>query len=302
MSDSFSHIVMSNSQPSFEEINVSTKTFITVTNLTINILQMHEELPLAPYIETPRQRGKKSPTPEPDPNAHLIDGSIITSECEGRVRGASSRRKKSHFRNSVTIVMIVAGKKINFKVSRNGKMQMTGCKEDAHTISCIQYFWEVLQTMPHNYELNGDHFEAIIVPAMRNVDFRLGFSVNRQNLDRYINTSTEFHSLLETSVGYAGVNIKLPVEVPFEDIPLCKLVCEGGRWVEHSVPYSEYLDTLKPREKQKKLEKEHHNTFLVFASGSAICSGRDFASTKPSYDKFAKIIEACKDRITIPEV
>ena len=46
---------------------------------------------------------------------------------------------------------------------------------------------------------------------MRNIDFGLNFYVDREKLDEYFNTCTDYHSLLETSFGYTGVNIKIPI-------------------------------------------------------------------------------------------
>ena len=47
---------------------------------------------------------------------------------------------------------------------------------------------------------------------MTNIDFNVGFNINREELDIYINSSTLFNSLLETSFGYTGVNIKILVD------------------------------------------------------------------------------------------
>ena len=77
----------------------------------------------------------------------------------------------------------------------------------------------------YSFEDGCDNFEAILVPAMRNIDFSLGFYVNREELDSYINEETEYTSLLETSFGYTGVNIKIPMNKDIRSLRLEKMIC-----------------------------------------------------------------------------
>ena len=128
---------------------------------------------------------------------------------------------------------------------------------------------------------------------MRNIDFSLGFILDREKLDEYFNTFTQYCSLLETSIGYTGVNIKIPVTKPITELKIKELKYKStGGWVKPKlIPYQAYLDTLKPKEQQKKLEKDRFNTFLVFHSGKVIMSSmcEDFA--RDTYYEFLEIIK-----------
>ena len=42
---------------------------------------------------------------------------------------------------------------------------------------------------------------------MTNIDFSVGFLINRQNLDQYFNTLTDYHSLLETSFDNSNATV-----------------------------------------------------------------------------------------------
>lgn len=288
--------------PEFEEIKVSTKTFIIMTNITIDIKKLFDFLPITEYILVPKRRGRKKKSIVSDPNKNIPSGSIITLDLANNIRGVVLKKKKKkdgkttdYFRNSVTVVMIVDGKRINFKISRNGKFQMTGCKLDRQAEDCVKYIWEYIKDSEGLYSLtNGDpYFRAIFIPAMRNIDFELGFCLAREKLDEYFNTSTEYYSLLETSIGYTGVNIKIPVTKSILDLQLKELKnSEGGKWLEPKfVPYQTYLDTLKPKEQQKKLDKERFNTFLVFHSGKVICSSMCEEFARETYYEFLDIIK-----------
>lgn len=286
--------------PRFEDIPVSTKTFIVMTNMTLDIKKLYEFLPITEYVVVPKRRGRKKKNIIADPNRNIPDGSIITVDLANNVRGVCLKKKKKkdgkstdYFRNSVTIVMVMDGKKINFKISNNGKFQMTGVKKDEHAENCVKAIWKYIKDTKDIYTLaDKQTFRAIFIPAMRNIDFSLGFVLDREKLDEYFNTFTEYCSLLETSIGYTGVNIKIPVTKPITDLQIKELVYKRRFWLKPKmIPYQVYLDTLKPKEQQKKLDKDRFNTFLVFHSGKVIMSSmcEDFA--RDTYYEFLNIIK-----------
>lgn len=312
--------------PNFDDIKVSTKTFIVVTNITLNIDKLFKFLPITEYILVPKRRGRKKKNEPADPNKDLASGSIITLEYQNNIRGVDMKKKKkkdnkkrgNYFRNSVTIVMIVDNKKINYKISRNGKFQMTGCKYDKHAESCVKWFWHYIKDTDDIYQFTGAEgkvideddededydpndrpaLKAILVPAMRNIDFSLNFLVDREKLDAYFNTCTEYHSLLETSFGYTGVNIKIPIVKPIQDLDLKQLECDNGEWIDPVyVSYQTYLDMLPPKDVAKKLKKARYNTFLVFHSGKVIMSGMEATFMRNVYYEFLEIVRECYDEI-----
>lgn len=304
--------------PDFDDIKVSTKTCIVVTNIMLDIKSLFEALPITDYIVIPKKRGRKKKNEPEDPNKGIPSGSIITLEYENNIRGVDLKKKKknkdkkkrgNYFRNSVTVVMIMEDKKINFKISRNGKFQMTGCRDDTHSENCVKFIWNYIKNTKNIYkwysdsESNSDselknNLKAIFIPAMRNIDFGLGFYVDRERLDEYFNRSTNYNSLLETSFGYTGVNIKIPMLKPITDLMLKQLECCNDEWIDPVyVDYMTYINMLSPKEAQKKLNKQRHNTFLVFHSGKTIFSGMDATFMKDTYYEFINIIRDCYDII-----
>ena len=318
--------------PEFDSIKVSTKTFIVTTNMTLDIDKLFNFLPITDYILIPKRRGRKKKNEPADPNKGIVSGSIITLEYQNKIRGVDLKKKKkknkdtkkrgNYFRNSVTVVMIMEEKKINFKVSRNGKFQMTGCKFDDHAEECVKWFWKYIKDAKGIYnfidnsnnnndsDTDGDSddenegktesssLKVIFIPAMRNIDFGLNFFVDREKLDEYFNMCTEYHSLLETSFGYTGVNIKIPIVKPIQELQLKQLECVGGKWLEPvMVPYNDYLKMLPEKDVSKKLKKQRYNTFLVFHSGKVIMSGMEETFMKDVYYEFLSVIRDCYDII-----
>lgn len=303
--------------PEFDDIKVSTKTFIVITNLQFNIELLFKTLPITPYTVIEKKRGRKKKTDlHLQQEENIPSGSIICLEFERDMRGADIKKKKlketitkktKFFRNSLSVVMMMnedeinpqetkkSSRRINFKISRNGKFQVTGCKYISQAQHCIKYIWNYIKEYNGDiYTMNGDKLTAIFVPAMRNIDFSLNFNVDREKLNDYINLNTPFYSLLETSFGYTGANIKIPYEKSITKLLLEKFTMEDEKWKQNDmVPYTDYLETLDSKEKDKKIKKPRYCTFLCFHSGRVIVSGLDSQYMKPIYNKFLDIIREC---------
>ena len=130
---------------------------------------------------------------------------------------------------------------------------------------------------------------------MTNKVFKLGFRVNRQNLDRYVNRHTPYNSLLETSFGYTGVNIKIPFSVDRNDLIFTKFEYHLTRqqWIKQTITYNEYVSLVPSRHQTKK----YRNTFLVFHSGTAIMSGMTLYYMRDGFNEFMQIIDDAREQI-----
>ena len=290
--------------PNFEDINVSTKTFIAMTNLKINLVKLFDFLPVTEYIVIPKKRGRKKKIVTEDPNVHVESGSIITMKFENKLKGVDLKFKKIQkkpvkwFRNSFTVVIIVDNKKINFKICSNGMLQLTGLKKDVHAEQCIKYIWGYIKDEKDIYSFSrGTNLELLLIPAMRNIDFSIGFIVDREKLAKYMSTQTEFHSLLETSFGYTGVNIKLPISKHITEMEIKKLTYFNDEWIDGMTTYKEYISHLSEKDRLKKINKERFTTFLVFHSGHIIQSSSCYTFAIDSYYYFLEIIKKCRNEI-----
>ena len=299
--------------PEFDDIKVSTKTFIAMTNININLKRLFEYLPIIEYTVVPKKRGRKKKMGNTDQNIIIESGSIISMKFENQLKGVELKQKKSKnkkskwFRNSFTVIMMIDNKPINFKICQNGVFQITGCKIDSHAEDCIKYIWYYIKEQKDIYSFKTEDkkdFQILFIPAMRNIDFSLGFNVDREKLAKYMSVQTEFHSLLETSFGYTGVNIKIPILDDIRDMKIKKLIYnmddeEKGKdnWKQLDTVYLEYLETLSEKDKMKKLNKDRYNTFLVFHSGKILMSSICAEFARETYYHFLKIIRAAYHQI-----
>ena len=298
-------------QNTFNEIAISTETIIGKTNCKINITELFESLPIVDYVVRPKKRGRRPKDEQKVDPPVLQDGDIITLKLCDRLRGVDLKSKKkkekkegNYFRNSVTIVMSYANKLINFKISKNGKFQFTGCKNDEHAHRCLDWLVQyIYQNHPNAKKVLtpplNEPISVIYLTVMANINFSLGFCVNKENLDEYINKNTDYYSLLETTFGYTGVNIKIPL-VSIDKIPITKMTftaSEPTKWIEKSLSYQDYLALLDEKEFAKEQTKVRYNTFLVFQSGNVILSSPHKECMRETYHEFLKIITSCRDQI-----
>lgn len=315
---------------SFDKIEPYTKTTVVVTNIIVDIEKLLHVIPIVPYTILKKKRGrKKKEFVEPNVNQNIPSGSIIYCTYSGIQRGIKKNKNNSgtYFRNSMSIIMIINDKHINLKLSRNGRIQMTGCKNDEHILECIKYLWKCIKCHEKLYKLvnwswykninssNTNFFiynhvnnppfyydntlRAKIIPVMRNIYFTLGINIDRKKLDSYFNlNNSEFNSLLETSVGYTGVNIKQLVKNDITQLPILNLEEQKeGKWKLENDIYQDYLSILNDKERIKNMKKERYNTFLVFHSGKVILSSIHEYFSRDAYYDFLKIIDDQYDQV-----
>jgi hypothetical protein len=292
----------------FDDIGISTETIIGKTNCKINITELFAILPVTDYRVIPKKRGRR-PKDEKKPEEQVLnDGDIITLKLGPRLRGVDLKTRKkakndNYFRNSVTIVMSYGGKLINFKISKNGKFQFTGCKNDSHSHKCLEYIIHYIAQNETNFKKvitmsPNTNIEVIYLTVMANINFSLGFCVNKEMLDDYINKHTVYYSLLETTFGYTGVNIKIPL-ANLNNIPITKMTLDRNtnQWVHEGLSYETYLTLLDDKERAKEKSKIKYNTFLCFQSGNVILSSPHKECMRETYHEFLRIINGCRDVI-----
>jgi len=291
----------------FDDITVSTHTIIGNSNIKVKDMEyLFENIIITPFTLIEKRRGRKRKGEITLKEDVLSDGSIITAKFGNNIRGVDAKKnnKKSKktrfFRNALTIVMFVEGKKINFKITRNGKFQFTGCKNVEQAKKSVKHIWKNFNKdnidRDRLFDIKGDFVSIYFLIVMTNIDFNLGFNVNREFLDRYINSNTLFNSLLETSFGYTGVNIKIPV-ITGTDFVINGIKLINDEWIDTDITYKEYIKNIPEDEREKLLRQKRYNTFLIFQSGNVIMSGYNKTYMKDVYYKFGQLLINSREHI-----
>jgi hypothetical protein len=163
----------------FEEIDVSTRTVIGISNLRINLNKFFKYIPITEYTSDKKKRGRKPKIQVAANKNNIPSGSIISLEQGVEIeengkkvktillRGTSlkpkKKERKTFFLHSVTLVMVLdelnlssnslsqkspsngVNKTINVKVYSNGKFQITGCKSDNSYVRSIIYIYNIIK-------------------------------------------------------------------------------------------------------------------------------------------------------------
>lgn len=278
----------------FSDMTRTTRTVIVGTNLTLNLVKVYDVLPVLPEYALPEKKKGRRKKDAVIVVPVVESGSIISIKYNGNYKGTLLEKNKSKaaFKNALTIVIDIEGRKVNFKLSKNGRFQITGNNSDHHIEQCVKHMWDILQKHPDVYELKEDVLRATFWSSMINFQVNLGFRLDRQTLNTYINEHTEYISVFETSSGSASVNIKIPLR--FDDLQLRTLACVRGVWSEGVVSYNEFVtkETGKITNRDKRFV-----SFLVFHTGEVIMTSMDKEVMEPYFKKFIDIIGECKDLI-----
>lgn len=285
----------------FETIQVSTKTFTTFSNIFIDIDKLYSLIPITEYTVRQTKRGRKKKDHIEQEIKKVDYGSIITVKYQDKVRGVDLKQTKNKkwFRNSITIVIILS-KPINIKICRNGTFQMTGCKFNTDSVDVVKYIWGIInETNTFTYKnKQEEQFYTYIIPSMRNIDFDVGFTIDRDKLNQYMYKHMDYHCILETSFGYTAVNIKMKLRNNIKDMQIKKIsIDDGNTFVEEITTYNEYLNKLSDKDRENKLKSSRYITFLVFHSGKIIMSGLTREFMRDEYKKFIDILKFAEEDI-----
>src|SRR3989338_8013869 len=251
----------------------------------------------------------------------LEPGSILNVKYKTFSRGVLPS-SSSYFTNQVTLAMSIEEKNVNIFVFKNC-IKITGSKIPAHMISAVRLFVFHLKVMKRKGIPCFDKDPVIIDinPVMTNVDFHLGFKVDRQKLDNILN-QRGYLSIFENRLSN-GVTLKIPhdysslsssfsnssisnsVSTTFgntisfssdhnlpilSNINLCNQTSTKNRLIHFGNHYESIIPNLKS-EKISPKSKEKYHTFIIFQSGKVLQSGNNSEDMKLVYNHFRSLID-----------
>lgn len=229
----------------------------------------------------------------PDDTKHIR---YYCSGCE-RSYIPSEVKKINHFLNEVTIVLSIGRTPLINVMLFKDNLKMAGCKEETDAAeSILIFFQDHFNKIPNSYRLKDGEVcpKFVFEDVMRNVDFRLGFPINRKALNSLMNSpkySDIVHMSLYETTGNTNVNIKIntkPSLMKYDCLVIPK----------NYPPYYIKIKTNKYKTKKKK-QKKSYDTLIAFSSSEVILTGKDPINMRRSYEFFIKL--AFKHRKKIEE-
>lgn len=302
----------------FEEFKPSTETYIIKTNISdVNIDKMFDIINVTEYIVIQKKRGRRKMNEvKDDPNKNVSNGSIISLKSQERRKGAILDKKKNterntYFRNAISISIKVDGKIVNAKFSKNGTVQITGCKELKHAYYTILYIWRYIKDYVNIYTLKDDVFSAIFIPAMRNISFDLGIGcVDRHEIYKIMNELKDknISTIYNPNAKYTALTIthdigdiseldldRIYVPNKLKSTDSIEKYVESIKW--DVIKYKDYLKLLTEKEQINKKKKVRKLSFVIFQTGKVTISSLNEEYSKPIYYKLMEILQKEKDNI-----
>lgn len=218
---------------------------------------------------------------------------FVCSECN------NSRDPKNivPFLNQVTIVLCINNRIIN-SMMFNSKFKLAGNKLFRDAVETLMIIWEeFISKHKANWKFINDtdkdvHF--LYEQVMRNVDFKLGFPIDKRNLNSLMNKKEFSHNVHLSKcepTSDTHVNIKMYTKKP-ENFYYNVLSYENAN--NHDPKFIKSKERLYAKEKSK---SNQYITFIVFSSAEIILTGRYNDVMKEKYEFFVDIATKYKEQI-----
>lgn len=239
------------------------------------------------------------------------DKGELNSDEQKTLQNLESVHKKNvlDFQNQICIIMNVGTRTImknnieftipvnlNIMTFRNG-LKLVGCKTDAEVYTVIGILWGHINEIQCHRVTDKFPPRFIIDPVMTNLDFQLGFKVNRRELNNILN-DPKYSSIIFTSnfepTSHTNVKVRMKKYPP-----------EGWEYNCLIFPYEKEINKYElikvsdnpyqdPKNK-KKCSKFH--TFLIPRSSKVIVSGKYLSLLEEHYNYFIHIVEENREKI-----
>ena len=217
-----------------------------------------------------------------------------------REKGEKKKRKvkpnPKNFLNCIFLTFRSSCKKVNLKLFKNGIIQLTGCKSVDHSKSALLSFWKVVRktTLRHRF----DHLECYLVSVMRNINFNLGFSIDREKLGKYVVNNSNSYVISQVVGGFIGMRFVILVE-SIKDMPVYRIRIEKDIEEGETVKYEEFLDRRAHFSNPKNKASKKYITVTIFQTGRVLFSGPHEKYQDPVIDWFFSLVEKIADDIKV---
>jgi hypothetical protein len=217
----------------------------------------------------------------------------------------ADNKAKRNFLNCVTIV-IFAEKRVNVKVFKNGVFQITGCKHLRNVKSCISILVEEIKRILGFDEAclsfaadSENDFIFYVKSAMRNIDFDLGFKVDRTRLsEKLISMFIEDDDVIIPDAVGNKMDVKMKLRVSRTDlelVPVVKIVYGSENFpIEEIVMDYKSCVRIMESDSEKKIETKLKNKFVsasIFQNGKVLLSAVDETVQKKYYEWFVDLMK-----------
>lgn len=201
----------------------------------------------------------------------------------------SELKKIGHFLNQLTIVLSLGNQPILNIMMFKDNLKIAGCKNNDDAKEAVMILWEdYISKIEGGFKFKRSEDSSsgakfIFETVMRNVDFKLGFMVNREALNKLMNRR-EFSDKVKMSqyeaTSNTNVNVKMHSYKPIDFVYECMIYPVQGKPRLIDVTTIDYKKPKKPK------RGGESTTFIIFSSSEIILTGRYDENMKEMYEFF----------------
>jgi len=277
----------------FCQNKVSTQTFTVKSNIQeISLFQFFEHTNPETDITKKGIRSVKYQT---------YKKGYIEEKCRKPKRNNSEEKPaKKNFLNCVTMIVFI-DKKINIKFFKNGVFQLTGCKNVNHVTESITMIRNVLLQIKDHYKFDEGDTDLIVYirSAMRNIDFDLGYQINRFSFFNYLVTTfkDDNNIVIPDAVGNK-MDTKIKIRLTEEEIlslPVVKLVYPSME--KTTLCFADCIDIKSENHKTGYKPKDKFVSIFIFQNGKVLLSATDETIQSKYFYWFLSLIQPIENDI-----
>jgi len=292
---------------SFDELKISTITVMVYSNIVFNYKEIYDNMVPTSIIPILTKKGKQPKIKD----VRAPEGDILSLRYGKKIRGLQSKignNGKAEFPNQTSLYISLGDKNAHLMIFKSC-FKVAACRTIDEVTKATSLFWNRVKGLKNSYSLKTPKEKPtfILETVMNNVDFKLGFNIDRKNLNDVMN-SQEYKSFVGTkskkkkqdnddAISFQVYETTSSTQVPIkmflpdpEKIEYQKIVDNNGKY-ELSTVYKNYLN---PNPAKPCLNRA---SFMVFRSSKVIESTRLQSSTGEFYNLFMNIIRERKDEI-----
>ena len=278
---------------SFYPNQVSTQTFTVKSNIQeISLYEFFENIIIEPDLT---KKGIISAKYQSFKKGH------IEEKTKKSKKNNSEKTTKKNFLNCVTMVVFI-DKKINIKFFKNGVFQLTGCKNIDHVTESITIIRDTLFKVKKHFKFDhsGDDLIVYIKSAMRNIDFDLGYQINRFSFfDYLVNTYKNNDNIVIPDAVGNKMDTKIKIRLTQEEILSLPVVKFTFPFQEKTtLCFKDCLDIIEPgKNKTCYKPKDKFVSIFIFQNGKVLLSAADETIQHKYFDWFLSLITKIKNDI-----
>lgn len=232
-------------------------------------------------------------------NSDVKEIKYCCNNCNNKYSCGEINKTPTHFLNQVTIVLSLERVILNIMLFKDS-FKIAGCKTRNDAVEATMILWQDYISKINNSFFIKEKFlheknpQFLFKLVMRNLDFRLGFPIDRQKLNELLNKDVYIDKIAMSQcepTGNTNVNIKMIQKKPKSYLHECLVIPKDGE--------VHFIHLEKNHYKMKKKKKTRHVTFIVFSSSEVILSGMYEKKMKEMYEFF--VTEVFKNKSLIEE-